>query len=142
MAEDIKKKHLSAHPDYQYQPRKPAEKKRRMTRRKAEELTTVADVSAKFDTTPTGNAVFTLGDDMIDENALMAMIDNHNADVSSFSAPYNDTAPALFHETPGEVQDDVNFYGNAINFDDLFRKEYGVEALLPAEQVAVDAITS
>ncbi|KAL9006140.1 MAG: hypothetical protein Q9188_001109 [Gyalolechia gomerana] len=151
MAEDIKKKHLSAHPDYQYQPRKPAEKKRRMTRRKAEGLTTVADVSSNledvtkavptFDMTPTGNAVFTLGDDMIDENGLMAMIDSHNEDVSSSSAPYNDTAPAFFHETPGEVQDDVNFYGNTIDFDDYFREQYGIEALFPAEQVAVDAIT-
>ena len=36
MAEELKKKHLRDHPDYHYQPRKPSEKKRRMTRRKAE----------------------------------------------------------------------------------------------------------
>ncbi|KAL8942414.1 MAG: hypothetical protein Q9216_001678 [Gyalolechia sp. 2 TL-2023] len=150
MAEDIKRKHLSAHPDYQYQPRKPAEKKRRMTRHKAG-LKTVAGVSCNsgdvaitdptFDKTSTGNAVFTLGDDMIDENALMTMINSHNEDVLSSSAPYNSIAPAFFHETPGEVQDDVNFYGNTINFDDYFKEQYGIEALLPAEQVAVDAIT-
>lgn len=83
IAEDIKKKHLSAHPDYQYQPRKPTEKKRRMTRRKAEKLSTLAnpasvpedvtETAPKFEETAAGNAVFTLGDDMIDENALMAM---------------------------------------------------------------------
>jgi hypothetical protein len=32
-ADSLKKKHLVAHPDYQYQPRKASEKKRRMTRR-------------------------------------------------------------------------------------------------------------
>ena len=36
MAEELKKKHLRDHPDYHYEPRKPSEKKRRMTRRKAE----------------------------------------------------------------------------------------------------------
>lgn len=48
MADDLKKKHFLDHPEYQYQPRKPAEKKRRMTRRKAEALST--DVSEKLDT--------------------------------------------------------------------------------------------
>ncbi|KAG9960330.1 hypothetical protein KCU61_g6724, partial [Aureobasidium melanogenum] len=34
-AENVKRQHLRDHPDYQYQPRKPYEKKRRMTKRKA-----------------------------------------------------------------------------------------------------------
>ena len=38
MADDLKRKHVREHPGYSYQPRKPAEKKRRMTRRKAEAL--------------------------------------------------------------------------------------------------------
>lgn len=33
-AESVKRQHLEDHPDYQYQPRKPFEKKRRMTKRK------------------------------------------------------------------------------------------------------------
>ena len=37
-AEEVKVKHAKDHPDYQYQPRKPAEKKRRMTKRKAEDI--------------------------------------------------------------------------------------------------------
>jgi len=35
LAEKLKRKHFLEHPDYQYRPRKPSEKKRRMTRRKA-----------------------------------------------------------------------------------------------------------
>ena len=38
MAEEIKKAHLLAHPDYSYQPRKSTERKRRMTQKKAATL--------------------------------------------------------------------------------------------------------
>ncbi len=38
VADDIKKKHSAMFPDYQYQPRKPSEKKRRMTLRKVAAL--------------------------------------------------------------------------------------------------------
>lgn len=45
-ADGLKKKHFLDHPDYQYQPRKSAEKKRRMTRRKAETLSESSDAGA------------------------------------------------------------------------------------------------
>ena len=51
MAEAIKKKHLSDHPEYSYQPRKPTERKRRMTRRKAAVL---SELSAALYTPITG----------------------------------------------------------------------------------------
>lgn len=44
VADDIKKKHSEMYPDYQYQPRKPSENKRRMTRRKAAALAEVAGI--------------------------------------------------------------------------------------------------
>lgn len=152
MAEEIKKKHLNAHPDYQYQPRKPAEKKRRMTRRKAEKIAAaaIADPTAEvvleavpqFGKTTTGNAVFTMGDDLVDEDALFAMIDNHNGDIASANLPLHATAPALFHETPAEVMDDINFYGNILDFDNLYQDEYGEEKLDPAEEAAVNAFVA
>ena len=46
-AEEVKVKHAKDHPDYQYQPRKPAEKKRRMTKRKAEDLAAAAAAVAQ-----------------------------------------------------------------------------------------------
>lgn len=44
VADDIKKKHSEMFPDYQYQPRKPSEKKRRMTRRKAAALAKITGI--------------------------------------------------------------------------------------------------
>lgn len=43
MANEIKKKHLQNNPDYSYQPRKPSEKKHRMTRHKAAVLAGMTD---------------------------------------------------------------------------------------------------
>nr|QLL26890.1 MAT1-2-1 [Elsinoe australis] len=48
-ADFAKIQHEQQHPDYQYQPRKPSEKKRRMTKKKAEKMTAVGDHNA-FDT--------------------------------------------------------------------------------------------
>ena len=45
LADDIKAKHMQDHPDYQYAPRKPSEKKRRMTARRAAELARANDTS-------------------------------------------------------------------------------------------------
>ncbi|KAI4284148.1 MAG: hypothetical protein L6R38_001646 [Xanthoria sp. 2 TBL-2021] len=142
MAEDIKKEHLSAHPNYQYQPRKPAEKKRRMTRRKAEILNAQAKSSNNptdtatapaFEKTPTGNVVFTLGDDSIEDDAtLMVMLQKHNEDLIAFTTHYDETAaPVLFHERSEEAQNDASFYGNMLNFDEMFTTEYGPNDLLP-----------
>ena len=42
MAADIKKQHMIDHPNYSYQPRKPAERKRRMTQKKAAALSKIS----------------------------------------------------------------------------------------------------
>ncbi|KAL8781512.1 MAG: hypothetical protein Q9213_005985 [Squamulea squamosa] len=142
MAEEIKKKHLSAHPNYQYQPRKPAEKKRRMTRRKAEKLSAQAhslivpnDTATvpEFEKTPTGNAVFTLGDNSMDDDAsLMAMVKKYNEDLMAFTTHYDKTAaPVLYHQRSEEAQNDASFYSNMLKFDEIFASEYGVNDLLP-----------
>lgn len=65
LAEQAKEKHLLEHPDYQYRPRKPSEKKRRMTRRKAMALvaaspgpsTTADSVVASYPATQASEAV-------------------------------------------------------------------------------------
>ncbi|KAL8643098.1 MAG: hypothetical protein Q9228_000278 [Teloschistes exilis] len=102
MAEDIKKKHLHANPDYQYQPRRPTEKKRRMTRTKLgkmragdiastettyEESNIDVDLAtASFEETSTGNAVFKMGENDIDGVALAAAVDKTTA-TRIFSRP-------------------------------------------------------
>ncbi|KAL8659681.1 MAG: hypothetical protein Q9226_000306 [Calogaya cf. arnoldii] len=152
-ADEIKKAHLSAHPNYQYKPRKPAEKKRRMTRRKMEKLSTQAKSSKPptntgtvpaFDKTPTGNAVFTLGDDSIEDDAtLMAMIQKHNEDMMASTTPYNETAaPVIFHERSEEAQNDASFYSNMLNFDEMFPDQYGPNELLPFDAAMLAAVRS
>ncbi len=47
MADTIKQQHQQNHPDYQYQPRKPSEKKRRMTRQKAAALDPASETSTE-----------------------------------------------------------------------------------------------
>ncbi|KAL8807375.1 MAG: hypothetical protein Q9182_000714 [Xanthomendoza sp. 2 TL-2023] len=152
MAEEIKKKHLNAHPTYQYQPRKPAEKKRRMTRRKAEKLSAEAVKSClpinativpEFEKTSTGNGVFTLGDDSIDDATLLAMVQKHNEDVMTFTNNYNDTAaPVIFHERSEEAQNDTNFYANTLNFDGMYPTEPGANELLPMDAKALAVLAS
>jgi hypothetical protein len=44
LADEIKAKHMQEHPDYQYAPRRPSEKKRRMTARRAAELAQADDI--------------------------------------------------------------------------------------------------
>lgn len=151
MAEEIKKEHLSAHPNYQYQPRKPAEKKRRMTRRKMEKLRTQATSSNNptdtaavpgFEKTPTGNAVFTLGDDSIEDDAtLMAMVQKHNEDFMASTTHYDESAaPVLYHERSEEAQNDASFYSNMLNFDEMFATEYGVNDLLPFDSAMLATV--
>lgn len=151
MAEDIKKKHLHAHPNYQYQPRKPAEKKRRMTRRKAEQsqaqgtsATGPASMNITvpdFEHTDTGNAVFTLGNDDLGPDALATMVDEHNKKLTIFARPFWYTpTPVAFHETTAETQDDINFYANLLNLDTMYPVPQG--QLSAEEQAILDGVTS
>ncbi|KAI4195689.1 MAG: hypothetical protein LQ350_007046 [Teloschistes chrysophthalmus] len=143
MAEDIKKKHLHANPDYQYQPRKPSEKKRRMTRTKvgkmrAEEIagTTAAfeettyeetDIDVNLATTPfretsTGNAVFTLGENHFDGVALAAAVENRNENLPASAAPRHSPfyPPVIFHSPGEDATDDANYYGNLLDLDGMY----------------------
>ncbi|KAL8737542.1 MAG: hypothetical protein Q9181_001594 [Wetmoreana brouardii] len=171
MAEDIKKKHLHAHPDYQYQPRKPTEKKRRMTRRKAEkanaqitsttangqvtssiEPKTSTTVIPRFEETITGNAIFTLGDDYDDDEddaVLAAMIEKHNGDLLTFTnggltptpaMAFHEPTSVIFHENTQEVQNDINFYGNLLDFDNMYPLAQG--QLTAEEQAMMGRVAS
>ena len=62
VADDIKKKHSEMFPDYQYQPRKPSEKKRRMTRRKAAALAKVAASDGRPMSSPAQSSSTATGD--------------------------------------------------------------------------------
>lgn len=152
LAEKIKKDHQSAYPNYQYQPRKPAEKKRRMTRGKAEKMdaqakssnsSTGAAAVPAFGKSSTGNAVFTLGDDSIEDDAtLMAMVQKHNQDVMALTAhPVESAAPVLFHEHSEEAHNDASFYGNLLDFDEMFPNPFPPpHELFPLDQALLDKV--
>ena len=191
MAEDLKKQHLRDYPDYQYQPRKSSEKKRRMTRRKTELLnestkqpitestskdadkigtsTAIEDIvptfedvvnsspyltddlfnesngltndeifnpfGLHFEETGSGNAMFNLGNDSINDEEFLAMIENHNDDLVNFTSVVDSTsAPVLFHETTEDAKNDENFYVNAVDLDRLSLPTFPAEELETNEE--------
>ena len=103
LAKQLKEKHIRENPQYAYQPRKPGDKKRRMTPKKAAKLqalagslvetnktfNTITDESDEenfnvpallpsFTTTDGGNLCFSLGDTQVNPNTLEAMVDSQN----------------------------------------------------------------
>lgn len=117
VADEIKKKHFQDNPEYSYQPRKPSEKKRRMTRGKAAVLAKMTDTlvassssvqissssaSASvqsgpsdellfgvpaFERTQSGNAIVDIGDADISDAMLSAMLQDFNEDQPAIVIP-------------------------------------------------------
>ncbi len=147
LAMQLKAKHLLEHPEYQYQPRKPSEKKRRMTRRKKaalaeasrpkpsssttpaivtfDEPTVVNEITApvpELPKTPGGNAMLEIGDEDLDEGTLTAMLEEYN---NSRPQSNNQIAalvaefspPVIYGEPTEEAQMQKNFYSNLHDFD-------------------------
>ena len=154
MADEIKRQHLLANPGYQYQPRKPAEKKRRMTRRKAEqaeaqEASVVEPVNSnpttsEFPETPSGNPIFEVGNDDVAEDALSVMINEHNKKLAIFTAPVPGNAPIIapasvaFHDTTQEIFNDTAFYTSAFDFSGMYPEVN--DPLTTEQQAELDAI--
>ena len=133
LAQRLKLKHFVEHPDYQYQPRKPSEKKRRMTRRKAAALaeSEQAKSSSSADTTSAsaqspskaklnaakvpdlpktrgGSLVLELGDETMDDETFAAMLEKYNQSIPPAYAPAGVVAgingnPAVFYDEPSEA---------------------------------------
>ena len=139
MAKQAKARHLLEHPGYQYQPRKPSEKKRRMSRRKAaasanlipsQPTSTVkpfassTSVSSNPDVTLTipklpknlaGNAMLELGDQDLDDDSFKAMLNEYNKSLLSSNnhvhnvLAHTTTTPVIYDEPAEDAQNDANF---------------------------------
>ena len=142
MAKQLKAKHQAEHPDYQYQPRKPSEKKRRMTQRKKAALARVAQEEPKSSNqiTPTeseastaakeplapvpklpkrvgGNAMVELGAEDLDDETIAAMLEQYNSAVPNINNPLHrliveSSPPVIYGEPSEEAQEQKNFYSN------------------------------
>lgn len=119
-AENVKQEHSAKYPGYQYQPRKPSEKKRRMTRRKAAEALLSGEsfedsqaIVPKFDETVTGNPTFELGDQGLDDETLHDMLKDFNASIIN---PADGNA-VLYYEDEEESQNETNFFSSILDID-------------------------
>ncbi|KAL6713548.1 hypothetical protein ACLMJK_009013 [Lecanora helva] len=147
MAKQLKARHQIEHPEYQYQPRKPSQKKRRMTQRKkaalAEasasqpnsslnqtseliDLTLTEDTGTasvfQFPETVGGNAMVELGDAELDEETLKAMLEQYNESRPPIQTQANRmmieaSPPVIYAELAEEAQGQKNFYANFNSFN-------------------------
>lgn len=147
LAQKLKVKHFLEHPDYQYQPRKPSEKKRRMTRRKAAALaesehvksSSSANVTPADGTLPNaeqsttmipdlpktrgGNLVLELGDEAMDDETFAAMLEKYNRSIPPANTPTtiaarNNGKPVVIYDEQSErAQTDANFYSSVLDYN-------------------------
>ncbi|MCJ1314364.1 hypothetical protein MMC25_008046 [Agyrium rufum] len=140
MAEELKQQHLVENPEYSYQPRKPADRKRRMTHKKALVLAAISSQNLRpsqkniigahahvanlleLEKTPAGNIVIDLGNDDLDEAALAVALDVHNTKAClpinlATATMINRTPSVIYHEYNEDAQNDVNFYSSMIDWE-------------------------
>ena len=159
MADEIKQKHLQDNPEYSYQPRKPSEKKRRMTRRKAAVLADIsqtlvaptdsASLSAtgsaadlpliipNFEKTESGNAIVNIGDAHLSDTLFSAMLDVYNEQQPAMVNPtmqfHTDNSPPLIYMEDDEVSaDDKEYYDHTVDWDKLIKESQETAAKFAA----------
>ena len=154
-ADDLKKKHMKEHPNYQYQPRKPAEKKRRMTRRKAEAISNRNDlpegtstqpasaptgsplaiqsspVFPVFEKTPAGNPVVTFGNEDFDDEIFENLLKEYNESVVAANPQAGTCNQVVYSERTEEAQDDFTYYVD--EFDALLESATQLDQEVEAE---------
>jgi hypothetical protein len=130
-ADEVKENHLKQHPGYSYQPRKPSEKKRRMTKRKAAALQSRASAAApvtndqiavapqlplpSFSFSPDNPMLmeFTFGQDFGAIETFGQMIDQHNHSQLVFD--HNASSAAISSNGFANVPNDYDFIGAVVS---------------------------
>lgn len=149
LADQIKTKHMKDHPDYQYQPRKSAERKRRMTRRRAEALSKLEDSQEGASTnstsalpvphvlqkTPAGNSVITIGEEDMDDETFVNMLKEHNDSVTAAYPQAEVNNQVLYTERTAETQADLTM--SQSDMDALLRVAQQVDRDLEAEMARI-----
>jgi len=109
-AEEVKRMHVEAHPEYQYQPRKPSDKKRRMTRRKAARLATSA--AQKSPTQSVGNLQLSNLSTTASPNSTSAPGDESDTVAAALQMASATIDPLLTQYTLPEEIPDFETFGN------------------------------
>lgn len=139
MAEALKKKHFKDHPDYQYQPRKPADRKRRMTRAKIAAMATATLPSTgpasmasapvepaplpKFAHTAGGNVILDLGHQDLETETFEQMLIEYNQNVQPMWAQVgqnvnvNGNSAVLSTGVTEEAAVETNYYSGMLDLD-------------------------
>jgi hypothetical protein len=140
MAEALKKKHLKDHPDYKYQPRKPADRKRRMTRAKIAALNTATLPSTgpasmtsapvepaplpKLAQTETGNMILDIGHQDLEDDIFKQLLNEYNQNVQPMwgqvghNVNINGHSAILSTGVTEEASLEGNFYSSMLDLDD------------------------
>ncbi|TKA76201.1 hypothetical protein B0A49_03044 [Cryomyces minteri] len=161
-AQQVKQKHFEDHPDYQYQPRKPSEKKKRMTKRKAAAL---ADATSAFASTSATSSLavvpasatsttteeqdvseilpeFQISEDgmwlthdmsLTDDASFLEMIQNYNAAHPALPAAAPNYAAAHSTKFTVEAGADHVYHQHLINYDNLTKRAEAQHAQLAKE---------
>ncbi len=74
--------------------------------------------------TATGNAVFELGDEDLDDDQLAAILEEYNQTVPPALTPQaiavrQNATPVLYNEPTEDAQDDTNFYSALVDYDEI-----------------------
>ena len=124
MAESLKKQHFRDHPEYVYQPRKPAEKKRRMTRGKiaAPAGSSISNSLPAFPKTDAGNVVLEIGNEHMEDGQFEEMLLEYNKHVTPIynepnKMPVVTYSPFLSSGISAEASEELNYYGSMVNYD-------------------------
>lgn len=158
LAQRLKAKHLDAHPDYQYQPRKPGQKKRRQRRARADgnqsqvNLNAAINLNAQPVTTNNnanpviapmqlnvvhgGHYLVELGNEIVNDEALQNALERHNTlvpnhpnYVSHISYPM-----AAWNAPTFAAQDEENFFNSVFDWEEFDKQAKLLEAANAKEQ--------
>lgn len=145
-ADAIKEQHAKDNPDYQYAPRKPSEKKRRMTSRKLAKLTAVASEDASpvnspemfdvpktvatdfFGVSPDFNLIYGKGNVQVtlpvnDEAAFTNYLDIHNSTIANYNVQSFDPDVDAQVQSCSEPVDELDqvFFNSPIDWETVLK---------------------
>ncbi len=110
-ADDLKKQHGSIYPNYQYQPRKPTEKKRRTNRRKVDSPYKQAEIQRNNN----GNPVITMSGNDLDDAVFEDAYQKYNQSVLADNQNASIHGTAIFTNHTEEAQKDFTIYQSEID---------------------------